>query len=150
MPPAALYCGLARGWFEWNPNQTVLNEAGKEVKQPYYITCPTEPVITFAGLWSLWDCPGGDPVLSCALLSRKAAGPIASIHHRMPVVLAPEQHKAWLDAGTSAGDVQHLIEQARQDVQGQPVSTRVNSVKNDSPDLLKPVTVHSMDLFDPG
>jgi len=137
----------ARGWFEWNPGQTVLNEAGKEVKQPYYISCPGEPVITFAGMWSLWERTGSDPVLSCALLSTKAAGPIASIHHRMPVVLAPDQQTAWLQADTSANDVQQLIAHARKDLEGHPVSTRVNSVRNDSPDLLEPVTVHSMDLF---
>jgi len=137
----------ARGWFEWNPNQPALNEAGKEVKQAYFIFYPEEPMITFAGMWSLWDRPGFDPVLSCALLSTKAAGQIASIHPRMPVVLAADQQDAWLNADTSANDVQQLIAQAREDLQGHPVSTRVNSVKNDSPDLLEKVTVHSLDLF---
>jgi putative SOS response-associated peptidase YedK len=137
----------ARGWFEWNPNQLVLTEAGKEVKQPYFIFCPEEPVITFAGMWSLWERPGLEPVLSCALLSKQAAGAIASIHHRMPVVLAPDQQAAWLQADTSASDVQQLIAHASEDLRGHPVSTRVNSVKNDFSELLDPVTVHSMDLF---
>jgi len=137
----------ARGWFEWNPNQTVLNEAGKEVKQPYYISCPGEPVITFAGMWSLWERLGSEPILSCALLSKKAAPAIASIHHRMPVVLAPKQQAAWLDSAATAGDVAQLIATAREDLSGHPVSTHVNRVENDSPDLLEPVKVHSIDLF---
>jgi len=137
----------ARGWFEWNPNQAVLNKAGKEVKQPYFIFCPEEPVITFAGMWSLWERPESAPVLSCALLSKTAAPSIASIHHRMPVVLSPEQQTAWLDAAATANDVQQLIAHAREDLTGHPVSTRVNSVKNDSPDLLEPVKVHTLDLF---
>ncbi len=137
----------ARGWFEWNPDQTVLNEAGKEVKQPYFIFCPGEPVITFAGMWSLWKRPGSEPVLSCALLSKKAAPAIASIHHRMPVVLSPEQQAAWLNPAATANDVQQLITQAREDLTGHPVTTRVNNVKNDSPDLLEPVKIHTLDLF---
>lgn len=138
-----------RGWFEWNPNQPVLNEAGKEVKQPYFIFCPEEPVLTFAGMWSCWQPPGADPVLSCALLSKTSAGRMASIHPRMPVVLAPEHQAAWLDPAASADDVKQLIAQAREDLQGVPVSTRVNRVGNDFPELLEPVTVHPISLFGP-
>jgi len=140
----------ALGWFEWNASEPVLNETGREVKQPYFLFCPEAPVIAFAGMWSLWERAGFPPVLTCALLSKKAAPSIATIHPRMPVVLAPEQQTAWLDPAASADDIQQLIAMAREDLQGHPVSTRVNSVRNDSPTLMEKVARQGMDELDFG
>ena len=68
----------ARGWYEWHRNRTALDAAGREVRQSYFFRCPTEPVITFAAIWSRWKRPETDPILSCALLSRMAAPDISS------------------------------------------------------------------------
>lgn len=128
-----------RGWYEWNENEPVRGPAGRKVNQPYYISSPSPQAMAFAGLWSVWDKPGApEPVLSCALLSREAAPGIAAIHHRMPVVLAPEQYAAWLDPQTTPEAVQHMIAHPRTDFAGHPVSLRVNSVRNDGPELIEP------------
>lgn len=60
------------------------NPAGRQVHQPYFIHSPTDSIIAIAGLWSLWMNHSGDPVLSCALLTRTAAPSLEHIHHRMP------------------------------------------------------------------
>jgi putative SOS response-associated peptidase YedK len=75
-------------------------------------------------------------VLSCALLSREAAPSIASIHHRMPVLLHAADQAVWLAAETSPGDVQELIAGSRTDFEARRVSTRVNSVRNEAQDLI--------------
>lgn len=127
----------ALGWYEWNAHQMVTGASGRKVKQPYYIASPNSEVIAFAGLWSLWDRPDADTVMSCALLSRAAAPAIAEIHPRMPVVLHPRQFAAWLDPATPADKVERMIAEARSDFTAYPVSTRVNNTRNDSPDLLE-------------
>jgi putative SOS response-associated peptidase YedK len=132
----------AHGWYEWNEQEPAVSESGRKGKQPYFISCPSSEVIAFAGLWSLWRGPTPDaaPVLSCALLSRAAAPSIAAIHHRMPVVLAPEQQAAWLDPASSPQTVAQLIASARVDFEGYPVSTRVGNTRNDGPELLERIT----------
>jgi len=127
----------ALGWYEWNPHELTVGASGRKVKQPYYIAAPDSEVIAFAGLWALWDRPEAETVMSCALLSKAAAPAIAQIHPRMPVVLRPEQFAAWLDPATPASDVERLIVEARTDFSAYPVSTQVNSTRNDSPELLK-------------
>lgn len=127
----------ALGWYEWNEHESVPTTRGRRSHQPYYFHHPDEPVLAIAGLWSLWRSPAGTEVLSCALLTKEAtAAPLAAIHHRMPVLLHAADQAAWLAPGTSADEVQHLIAGSRSDFVARRVSTRVNSVRNDSADLI--------------
>ncbi|MGD9781827.1 MAG: SOS response-associated peptidase [Kiritimatiellia bacterium] len=139
----------ARGWYEWRRNERALDAAGREGPQPFFLFSPGDPVIAFAGIWSLWERPGAAPVLSCALLTRKAAPGISSIHPRMPAVLKPEHHSRWLDPATPPDAVQALIADARQDLEAHPVSTRVNDARNDGPELMAPVQPPPIGLFRP-
>lgn len=136
----------ARGWYEWNEHQAVRSASGRLVKQPYFISCPASEIIAFAALWSVWRRPGAEPVLSCALLSKNAAPAIANIHRRMPVVLAPGNYAAWLDAATTPEELARLIATARQDFAAYPVSPRVGDSRNDSADLLQEVEVPTADI----
>jgi putative SOS response-associated peptidase YedK len=135
----------ACGWYEWNAHEPVRSESGRKGGQPYFISCPGAKVIAFAGIWSVWERPGAEPVTSCALLSKKAAPSIASVHPRMPVVLKPEQQALWLDPATTADGIQALIAGAREDLAAHPVSTRVNNVRNDFPELMEKVQTYSID-----
>jgi putative SOS response-associated peptidase YedK len=125
-----------QGWYEWNENEPVITTKGRKTHQPYYFHKPDEPVLAIAGLWSVWLAPDGADVLSCALLTREAEGEIASIHHRMPVVLGQDQYGAWLSPNATSKDVADLIAGSRHDFEAYPVSTRVNRVQNDDPQLL--------------
>lgn len=129
----------ALGWYEWNEGEQVRSLTGALTNQPYYHYSPNSEVIAFAGLWSVWAPPQEAPVPTCALLSRAAAPAIAHIHHRMPVVVQPDDYKAWLDPDTSLDEVLAIIEDSRQDFESYRVSTRVNSVRNDFPELVERV-----------
>ena len=126
-----------RGWYEWNEHEQVTTESGRKTNRPYFIHCPSSEVIAFAALWSIWQAPNGAAVLSCALLTKEAAPSIAAIHHRMPVVLAPDQFEDWLGPATAFAEVSALIAAARGDFTGYPVSTKVNNARNDSPELVE-------------
>lgn len=125
-----------QGWYEWNENESAITATGRKTHQPYYFHSPDEPVLAIAGLWSVWLAPDGADVLSCALLTREAEGSIATIHHRMPVVLTPNQYDAWLSPDASPNEVADLIAGSRYEFEAYRVSTRVNSVRHDDPALL--------------
>ena len=137
----------ARGWYEWNNNEPAMDAAGRKGPQPYFLYCPGNPVIAFAGIWSLWERPGSATVLSCALLSRKAAPGISSIHPRRPAVLKPENFSRWLDPATPPDAIHALIADARQDLGAYPVGPRVNDARNDGPDLMEQVPPPRVGLF---
>jgi len=124
----------ALGWYEWCENEKTKGPSGRPCNQPYFLHCPGQPVVAIAGIWSVWERPGAEPVLSCALLTREAAPSIAGIHHRMPVVLPDGLQDAWLDVQNDAGDI---VAQARQDLAGYSVSTLVNGTKIDIPELIQ-------------
>lgn len=134
----------ARGWYEWNANEPVRGKSGRQGKQPYFLFCPGSKVIAFAGMWSIWERPGSEPVVSCALLTKKAAPGIAAIHPRMPVVLKPEQEATWLDSATTAEGVQALIANTRDDVEAYPVGPGVNNTRHNSPELVEKVRTYSI------
>ncbi len=129
----------ACGWYEWNEHEPVTNSNGRSVNQPYYIHPRNHEIIAFAGLWSLWQRPGAEPVLSCALLSREAAPAIAGIHHRMPVVVQPGDYDSWLAAGTSAAQVDAIMASPVTDFEAYRVSLKVNNARNEGPELLEPI-----------
>ena len=133
----------ACGWYEWNENERVRAESGRQANQPYFIHAPGEEVVAFAAMWSIWQRPDAEPVLSCALLTKEAAPSISNIHRRMPVVLAPEQYSAWLTSTTMPQEVGELIAESRQDFEGYRVSTKVNNVRNNFPELLEKVEQHT-------
>ena len=63
------------------------------------------------------------------------------IHDRMPVILAPEDHTAWLDpANQATAQLKALLKPcpARM-MAAHPVSTRVNTPRNDEPALIEPL-----------
>ena len=128
----------ARGWYEWNENETVPTTRGRTSYQPYFFHDPNAEVLAIAGLWSLWQAPSGSTLLSCALLTREAdAEHLASIHHRMPVVLRPDQFDAWLAVDTAADTVAGLIAESRNDFVAHRVSTKVNNARNEAPELIE-------------
>jgi putative SOS response-associated peptidase YedK len=138
----------ADGWYEWQRD-------GK-VKQPFFTTRKDGASLAMAGLWTVWrdkEKPDDLPLVTCSVLTMPAVDQLAEIHDRMPVVLPPEVWAAWLDPDSAdAGD---LIKPPSEDflaaLELRPVSTAVNSVKNNGPELLEPVREQDEpSLFDLG
>ena len=136
----------ADGWYEW-----VRQPGG--TKQPYYMTPLDGSVLAFAGIWSVWDGPGG-PLLTCSVLTTAALGELAEVHDRMPLLLPPERWASWLGA---AGDPADLLAPPSLDwlagLEVRPVGQAVGDVRNDGPELTARVPLErraepgSMTLF---
>jgi putative SOS response-associated peptidase YedK len=125
---------VADGFYEWQ-------KAGG-AKQPYRITLADESPFGFAGLWESWrDKASGETVETCTIITTTANAALASIHERMPVILAPRDHEAWLatepeEAATLADLLQPYPGEG---VRAYPVSTRVNAVRNDDEACIAPL-----------
>jgi putative SOS response-associated peptidase YedK len=117
----------ACGFYEWQKSP-----AGR---MPYYITSIDESLLAFAGVWDFWKKPDGEWLISFAIITTTANELTRRLHDRMPVILAPEDYRAWLEAD----DPRELLKPWPSDLlQCYPVSTRVNTPKIDAPDLIAP------------
>lgn len=126
---------VADGFYEWQPQP-------KGPKQPYLIGLKDGEPFAFAGLWERWEkAPDGQPVESCTVVTTEANDLVRPIHDRMPVILAHEDYDTWLDASRNSPDVVgKLLRPFPSDrMEAVPVSTRVNSVRNDDPACLERV-----------
>ena len=62
--------------------------------------------MALAGLWVTWRSPAGERVRSVAIVTTAPNAPLAELHDRMPVILAPENLPAWL--GEKQADPEQL------------------------------------------
>lgn len=122
----------ASGFYEW---KTVAAR-----KQPYYIHPLDAPLFAIAGISERWQGPDG-PVHSCAIITTGPNGVMSAIHDRMPVILAAQDHEAWLDpANQSVAALKQLIKPcADATMAAYAVSTRVNVPKHDDAALIEPL-----------
>ena len=62
------------------------------------------------------------------------------IHNRMPVILHQRDFERWLDRSVSAADAAELLKSYPADeMEAYPISTRVNNVRNQGPELIERV-----------
>jgi len=128
----------AEGWYEWK--ERAHDAGGRRLKQQYFIRPRDRRPFCFAGVMARWvDRASGESVTSCAVLTTAAAGPLARLHERMPVILPIEAYAHWLDPDNPDLDaLAALLEPAPDDrMQIYPVGMRVNNVMNDEPALIE-------------
>lgn len=113
----------ADGFYEWR-------KGDKGAKQPYRIALPDDTPFAFAGIWERWQSAQGETLESCALITTVASDQIVDIHHRMPVILEPENYDAWLVEPRL-----DLIATYDGDLRAYPIGTAVNKVINDDVSL---------------
>lgn len=119
---------FADGFYEWERN-------GK-VTQPHYFQMKDEMPFAFAGIWDRWQGPGRS-ITSCAIITTHANELLATIHHRMPVIVEPESYDLWLTG--RAPDVKSLLTPfPAAAMTSYTVSRDVNDVKVDDEHLVQP------------
>ncbi len=121
-------------YYEW--------ERVGDVRQPYAIVRPDGRPIALAGLWAGWkDEDTGEIIRSFTVVTTAANSMMAPIHDRMPVVIPEEHWDRWLDPSVTDAEAlaelkNLLVPTPDGDLELYPVSQRVNSVRNDGPDLV--------------
>lgn len=126
----------ADGFYEWKQ----MGE-GKG-KLPYFIYGAQRTPLGFAGLWASWKDPEtGERLTTCTILTTSPTPAVAPIHDRMPVILPRGTWAGWLDREVPGTEALQLVRDAeRVELDMHPVSTLVNSVKNNLPELVEPLT----------
>jgi len=124
----------ASGYFEWSTH------AG--TKAPYFIHRADATPLAFAGLLSAWRAREDDEwLITCAIVTTAAHGPLADLHERAPVMLSDEAWHTWLDPDSSADDLFAAAASDAADVTWHRVSDAVGQVRNNQPSLIEPVTL---------
>lgn len=128
----------ASGFYEWH------RPADKSAaKQAWWIRPRDGGIVAFAGLMETWADKSGSEIDSGCILTTQSNAQIGNIHHRMPVVIRPQDFDQWLDCtNQEPRDVAHLM-QAVEDgfFEAVPVSGKVNKVANSGPEVQEPVTL---------
>lgn len=126
----------ADGYFEWmkTPNG----------KQPFSIERADGGLLAMAGLWEQnTRIDNESPLQSFTILTTAANSATKKIHDRMPVLLDQADWDHWLDPDFADLDtLQRLMKPAAEDyLKCVPVSTLVNSPRNDTPECVQPITI---------
>jgi putative SOS response-associated peptidase YedK len=143
----------ADGFYEWEPLPQPEDESGRKGrprKQPYFIHPEDGSVMAMAGLYEFWRDPqfadDDDPdawLVSCTIITTEATDAAGRIHPRMPLAIPREGWGTWLDRDEQ--DLERLRSLLAQPAAGhlaaRPVSTAVNNVRNNGPQLLDEVPV---------
>lgn len=123
------------GYYEWKPNPDTPKRGRKT---PYFFYRADGRPLLVAGLWSVWTPPSGASLLTCTVVTTQPPARFAEIHDRMPLVLDPDGWDRWLDPDRPAPE--DLLA-GGPDVAGmamRAVSTLVNRVANNGPELIEP------------
>ena len=124
----------ADGFYEWRREGSV--------RQPWLIAPRDGGLMAFAGLWERWWVPEGamlrgslserrpgDAVETFTILTTEANATMRALHHRMPVILSPEEFEPWL-----TGENVRLGSVAEDLLVMHRVSRRVNNARDDDPE----------------
>ncbi|KIC65671.1 SOS response-associated peptidase [Pseudarthrobacter phenanthrenivorans] len=142
----------ADGYYEWKQGP------GKS-KQPYYVHPGQGRSLAFAGLYEWWkdpSVPDGEPgrwLLSTSILTADTPPPgsehgifgkLTELHDRVPLPMDNATMDAWLDP--QADDPAALVDLVRSGVQEaaagwqvESVGREVGNVRNNGPELIRPV-----------
>jgi putative SOS response-associated peptidase YedK len=122
-------------------------KAGRTKKQPFFLHRRDGGLLVMAGLYEIWRDPTRDReddgawLRTCTVITTAATDAAGHIHDRMPMVVRPDAVDAWLDPTlTDPERVLGLLASDAAELEAYAVSTEVNNVKNNGPDLLLPLT----------
>lgn len=124
----------ADGFYEWR-------KEGKR-KIPVRFRMRDGRPFAFAGLWEAWRPPDGqgETLFTCTILTTDANELVQPVHDRMPVILTERSLDLWLDRDVPGEGVASLLRPyPAEEMEAYEVSTRVNYVANDDPELIEPV-----------
>jgi len=133
---------IANGFYEW------ARRRGEGRKQAFYFTRKDGKLMCMAGLYDVWESETGERKYTYTICTQDAPDLIKdSVHPRVPCVLKDSAFDVWLDCehnnvqaalDTLRGQSQPDVLNWEEDVVWYPVSLKVNSSRNDGPDLTQP------------
>jgi putative SOS response-associated peptidase YedK len=128
----------ADGWFEW--------EVIEGQKYPHYIFSEKDEPFAFAGICkTISEQKSLRKVFS--ILTRSAPSNLLHIHHRAPVAFTEELWEIWLDENQDENSLLQIIQSEQPAWKAHQVSSKVNTTRNNGPEVLAPETGKQSLLF---
>ncbi|MBO1751855.1 SOS response-associated peptidase [Actinotalea sp. BY-33] len=134
----------AEGYYEWQ--QPPAGSPRRTPKQPFWIHPAQDEPMAFAGLYEFWrdrTRADDDPdrwLVTTTIVTASAEGDLAAIHDRRPVVLPRSAWDQWLSpARQDPEGAVALLGRTPPPLLPTAISTAVNKVGTDGPELLAPV-----------
>jgi putative SOS response-associated peptidase YedK len=137
----------ADGFYEWyEPADPAAprGRSGKPLKQPFFIHHADGSSLAMAGLYEFWRDPQAGPeqpwLMTVTILTTSASDAVGRIHDRMPLPLPEQQWRVWLDPSVGAQEAAEVLRShTAEQLVAYPVSTAVNNVRNNGPELMEPL-----------
>lgn len=135
---AARRCLLpADGFYEWYLTGAT-DARGRAVKQPFFLRPADGGLLVMAGLYEFFKTSAGSWLSTCAIITTQATDVAGRIHDRMPMVVDRDHWDAWLDPRQADG-ADTLLAVHSGELVAYAVSSLVNKVANNGPELLRPL-----------
>ncbi|WP_284991016.1 SOS response-associated peptidase [Arthrobacter sp. efr-133-TYG-120] len=127
------------GYYEWDKTP-----GGGKI--PTYLHGADDQILGFAALFEKWpdpSLPSNHPdkwLRTATIITTAAPDALGHIHDRTPPIVPQAMYTDWLDAATtSEADVRALLDSMPEPLLvPRVVSDRVNSVRNNRPELIQP------------
>jgi putative SOS response-associated peptidase YedK len=121
----------ADGFYEWRA-------VGKK-KFPIHYHLKDRSLFAFAGLWDVWNSPGGK-LFTCTILTTTPNELTKQVHDRMPVILSREGEAIWLDPKVENADqlVPLLRPYAAEEMEALDANPAMNKATFEGPEALTP------------
>ena len=131
------------GFYEWQKKGSL--------KKPFRITRADKDIFSVAGLWDTWTTKENQIIETFTIITVKANQLVKNLHNRMPAILFEDEEKLWIEQGVKTSDALKLLKPYPPELMyAYPVSTKVNNVRNNSPELITEVpeiNIHQGKLF---
>lgn len=125
---------LADSFFEWK-------KTGKD-KTPYRIMLKNDEPFAMAGLWENWKNEKGEDVRTFTILTTSPNKLCEEVHNRMPCILDKKEEKLWIDLQIpEEAAIDMLKSYPEKKMKMYPVSTLVNSPKNNMPEIIQKLVI---------
>ncbi len=121
----------ADSFFEWKKHPA---------KEPYRILMKDEAPFSMAGIWDKWTSPEGEIIHSFSIMTTSPNELLSQVHDRMPVILDKSDEKRWLSPLPESELMDMLKPYPAEKMKAYKISQLVNSPKNDSAEILTPVS----------
>jgi putative SOS response-associated peptidase YedK len=118
------------GFYEWQQPQR--GDASSRAKKiPHYLSDSRQP-LGLAGLWERWRGDDGQPLDTFTIITCEAPDQLRWLHHRVPLIVAPENYLAWLGRETSPERVDDILKESYpEELMVRPVGEAVNDASCD-------------------
>jgi len=123
---------IADGFYEWK-------KQAKGLRIPYRFTTKPEKLIGFAGIWEDTLNDDYESIHSFSIVTTPANNIVKPLHDRMPAILTGEAAMLWINNDIDTLKLLNMLKPfpSPQTI-SYPVSKRVNSIKNNDPEIIKP------------